>query len=67
MEHAKKSIWDCSITVHAAIKEETNAVLLSIMKEHGGMKKSKIIQSMLETHPDYIKRLKEMKDDGFFV
>ena len=63
---ANKSIWECCITVHSSIKEKTNSVLLALAKEKGGQK-SKIMQELIESHPEYEKKKKEMEEDGFFV
>ena len=61
-----KSIWECCITVHSSIKEKTNTVLLALAVEKGS-KKSKIMQELVETHPDYLRKYKEMKSGGFFI
>ena len=61
-----KSIWECCITVHSSIKEKTNSVLLALAKEKGSQK-SKIMQELIETHPDYEKKKIEMEKEGFFI
>ncbi len=61
-----KSIWDCSITVHSSIKEKTNSVLLALAKDKGSMK-SKIMQELIETHPEYERKKIEMEREGFFI
>lgn len=60
------NIWDGSVTVHQSIKEDMNAVLLRIanMKKK---KKARMIEALIETHPDYIKVKKEMEEEGFFI
>ncbi len=62
----KKNIWDCCITVHSSIKEKTNTVLLALAKDKGSQK-SKIMQELIETHPDYEKKKKEMEIEGYFI
>ena len=61
-----KSIWECCITVHSSIKEKTNSVLLALAKDKGGQK-SKIMQELIESHPDYVKKVKEMEREGYFI
>ena len=61
-----KNIWDCHITLHSSIKERMNSVLLSLAKEKG-CQKSRVIQELLKTHPDYVKKDKDMEKDGFFI
>lgn len=63
---SKKSIWECAITVHSSIKEKTNSVLLSLAREKG-TQKSKIMQELIESHPEYKKKTKEMEEDGYFI
>lgn len=62
----KKSIWDCHITLHSSIKEKMNSVLLSLAREKE-CQKSRIIQELIETHPDYEKKLGEMEKEDFFI
>jgi len=61
-----KSIWDCSITVHLSFKEDMNSVLLSLAKDKE-IQKKKVVQDLLDTHPEYIKKKEEMKKAGFFI
>ena len=61
-----KNIWDCHITLHSSIKEKMNSVLLSLAREKE-CQKSRIIQELIKTHPDYKKKLEEMESDGFFI
>ena len=62
----RKNIWDCHITLHSSIKEKMNSVLLSLAREKE-CQKSRIMQELIETHPDYKKKRKEMEDEGFFI
>ena len=61
-----KSIWDCHITLHSSIKEKTNSVLLSIAKDKKCMK-SRIMQDLIESHPEFQKKKEEMEKEGYFI
>lgn len=54
------------MTLHFSVKEKMNSVLLSIAKDKGCQKK-RIVQELLETHPDYLKKKEEMEKEGFFI
>jgi hypothetical protein len=60
-----KDIWSSYITLHISTREDMNTVLLEIAKEKN-MYKARVIASLIETHPDYKKKYKEMKAEGFF-
>jgi hypothetical protein len=62
----RKNIWDCHMTLHFSIKEKTNSVILSIAKEKQ-CQKSRVIQKLLESHPEYKEKVKQMEDEGFFI
>ena len=62
----KKSIWDCHITLHSSIKEKMNTILLSLARDKK-CQKSRIMQQLIETHPDYIQKMEEMGKEGFFI
>ena len=62
----RKRIWDCHITLHSSIKEKMNTVLLSLAREKK-CQKSRIIQELIETHPEYKKKMEEMEKDDFFI
>lgn len=66
MEPTEKSIWSCSVTVHFAMSEEMNAVMLSLAKKRG-VKKSRIMQELIKDHHEYKRERKRMKEDGFFI
>lgn len=63
---SKKSIWDCHITFSSSIKEKMNSALLSLAREKG-CQKSRVMQELIETHPDYRKKVEEMEKEGFFI
>ena len=63
---SKKSIWESTITVHFSIREDMNSVLLALARDKDIKVKSTILQKVLETHPDYIKKKEEMEKENYF-
>jgi len=61
-----KSIWDCHITLHSSIKEKTNSVLLSIARDKD-LQKSRVMQELIESHPEFKKKREEMEKEGYFI
>ena len=61
-----KSIWDGHITLHSSIKERTNSVLLSLARDKNCMK-SRIIHELIESHPEFKKKRKDMEKEGYFI
>lgn len=54
------------MTLHLSIKEKTNTILLSIARDND-CQKSRIIQKLIETHPEYQKKVEEMEKEGYFI
>jgi len=61
-----KSIWLKSITTHISLREDTNYTLLELSNDMDVSSKSKIVQALLDTHPDVIKKMAELREEGYF-
>jgi len=60
------NIWKCKVTVHSSFREDTNAVLLRMAKTKR-LKKSEILQHIIETHPEFQQVEQQMEEEGFFI
>lgn len=63
----KEDFWAGSITIHASIPEDMNAVLLKVAKRKGLKAKYHAIKHLIATHPEYKELYHEMEEDGFFI
>jgi len=60
-----KSIWDYYLSMTISLKEKKNTILLRMAKEKN-IPKTKIVDMLLDSHPEYLKKEKEMEKEGYF-
>jgi len=60
------SIWDCYVTVHMTLREDIDYTPMELAKD-SGVYKSRIVQQLIITHPDFISKMDELRSEGFFV
>jgi hypothetical protein len=60
------NIWECKITAHFTLREDTNLVLVELAKDKG-LSKGKALEEILKTHPEFNAKKESLKKQGFLV
>lgn len=66
MASHKSNIWECKITAHFTLREDTNLVLVELAKDNG-VSKGKALEALLAGHPDFKRKREELEKQGFFI